>query len=233
MHKSTIPDDLRQRLRAFRGRDHVYDSLEPRKTAHLCVDMQNHFVAGGALSEVPMARRIVPNINRLAAAVRDGGGLNVWIRVTVEDRGFAAWDAYFDRFVPQDMRDDYRAALKPGHEAHKFWPELDIHDEDMISDKSRFSAMIQGASDLEQELRGRGLEYVLITGTVTNVCCESTARDAAMRDFKVIMVEDGCAARTEEDHAAGLRTMAQVFGDVRTTDDVIALLRRQGSTSAA
>ena len=224
MHNVTLPQDLRDRLRSFRGRDHIFETIEPLKTAHLCVDMQNQFVAPGALSEVPLARGIVANINRLATAVREAGGINVWIRVTVEEEGFGAWDSYFDRLLPADKREAFRAALKDGHEAHKFWPELDIADGEMISDKTRFSAIIQGASDLESELSGRGIDTVVITGTLTNVCCESTARDAAMRDFKVIMVEDGCAARTDDDHLAGLRTVAQVFGDVRTTDEVIALL---------
>lgn len=225
MHSVTLPQDLRDQLRAGRGRDHIFETIDPRRTAHLCIDMQNHFVAPGALGEVPLARGVVSNINRLASAVRDSGGLNVWIRVSIGKDGFEAMDFYLNRLVRAELRDDYRAALTPGSEAHRFWPELDIAENDLISDKCRFSAMIQGASTLENDLRARDIDTVLITGTLTNVCCESTARDASMRDFQVIMVEDGCAARTDEDHIAGLRTVVQVFGDVRTTTETIGLMR--------
>ncbi len=224
MHNVTLPADLRRRIAEHRGCAHVFETIVPTKTAHLIVDMQNHFVAPDGLARVEKAAGIVDNINRLAAVVRARGGLNVWIRVTLTQDGFNAWRSYTQRFVPAEKRDAVRAALMPGSAGHAFWPALDIRDEDLISDKSRFSAFIQGASSLEDELRGRGIDTVLITGTLTNVCCESTARDAAMRDFQVIMVEDACAARTDEDHLAGLRTVAQVFGDVRTTDEVITLL---------
>lgn len=224
MHNVTLPEDLRRRIAEHRGCAHVFATIVPEKTAHLIVDMQNHFVAPDGLSRVDKAAGIVGNINRLAAAVRARGGLNVWIRVTLAQDGFGAWQSYTERFVPPEKRAEVRAALMPGSKGHAFWPELDIRDADLISDKSRFSAFIQGASDIEAELGGRGIDTLLVTGTLTNVCCESTARDAAMRDFRVIMVEDACAARTDEDHLAGLRTVAQVFGDVRPTDEVIALL---------
>ena len=63
--------------------------------------------------------------------------------------------------------------------------------EDLTVEKNRFSAFIQGSSDLAAVLRGRGLDTILITGTVTNVCCESTARDAMMLNFKTVMITDG------------------------------------------
>ena len=88
------------------------------------------------------------------------------------------------------------------------------------------SAFIQGASPLEDRLRQASIDTVLITGTLTNCCCESTARDAMMRDFRTLMVHDANAARTDEDHVAGLRTFVQVFGDVIDTDRAIALLQQ-------
>ena len=84
--------------------------------------------------------------------------------------------------------------------------------------------VFQGASDLEARLRALGIDTVIVTGTLTNVCCESTARDAMMRDLKVVLVADANAARTPEDHLAGLRTVVQLFGDVRTAEETIAAL---------
>ena len=92
---------------------------------------------------------------------------------------------------------------------------------DLISEKTRFSALVQGSSDLHEKLQERGIENVLVGGTLTNMCCESTARDAMMIGYKAIMVEDCNASRNAEDHLVGLTSVYQSFGDVRSTEDVI------------
>ena len=63
---------------------------------------------------------------------------------------------------------------------------------------------------------------ISITGTVTNVCCESSARDAMMLNFRTVMVSDGCAAVTDEEHAASLIAFHLLFGDVLTVDECIS-----------
>ena len=70
--------------------------------------------------------------------------------------------------------------------------------------KTRYSAFIQGSSNIERLLRDRGIDTLLVTGTATNVCCESSARDAMMLNFKTIMVTDGNAATDDDDHNASL-----------------------------
>jgi len=92
--------------------------------------------------------------------------------------------------------------------------------------KRRFSPFIAGSSNLEALLRDRAIDTVIITGTRTNVCCETTARDAMMLDFKAVMVSDATAAASELEQMAGLMTVFQVFGDVRTTDEVVALIEQ-------
>jgi ureidoacrylate peracid hydrolase len=90
-----------------------------------------------------------------------------------------------------------------------------------------------GTSELPDRLRGRGFDTVLITGTVTNVCCESSARDANMTNFRTIMVSDGNAALTQELHDASLTAFYLTFGDVMDTDMVIDSLRRARPARAA
>jgi ureidoacrylate peracid hydrolase len=92
--------------------------------------------------------------------------------------------------------------------------------------KNRYSALIPGSSALGRTLRGMGIDTVLIAGTKTNVCCESTARDAMMLDFKVVMVEDCCAALSDTEHQGALENIIQQFGDVMTADEVLARLRQ-------
>jgi ureidoacrylate peracid hydrolase len=86
---------------------------------------------------------------------------------------------------------------------------------------------------LPGRLRARGFDTVLITGTVTNVCCESSARDANMTNFRTIMVSDGNAASTQEEHDASLTAFYNIFGDVMDTDMIIERLQRARPARAA
>jgi ureidoacrylate peracid hydrolase len=81
-------------------------------------------------------------------------------------------------------------------------------------------------------LRGLGIDTVLIAGTKTNVCCEATARDAMMLDFKVVMVSDCCAALSDDEHRASLETIIQQFGDVLTGEEVLARLDGRSNVPA-
>jgi isochorismate hydrolase len=97
----------------------------------------------------------------------------------------------------------------------------------------RYSAFIQGSSEIQRHLRERKLDTVLITGTATNVCCESSARDAMMLNFKTIMVADGLAASSDEEHNASLSAFYGRFGDVQTVDEVLQSLDRGDKARAA
>ena len=98
--------------------------------------------------------------------------------------------------------------------------------EDLMVQKRRFSAFIQGSSDLHKILQERGIDTLIIAGTLTNVCCESTARDAMMLNYRILMVADANATITEEAHRAALMNILFVFGDVQTTKDVIKLFKK-------
>lgn len=106
------------------------------------------------------------------------------------------------------------------------WTGLTTASTDLTLLKNRYSALIPGSSQLERTLRGMGIDTILIAGTKTNVCCESTARDAMMLDFKVVMVEDCCAALSDDEHRGALENIIQQFGDVMTADEVLARLRQ-------
>ncbi len=90
--------------------------------------------------------------------------------------------------------------------------------------KNRYSALIAGSSSLETMVRGRSIDTLLIGGTKTDVCCESTARDAMMLDFKTVMLADCCAALSDEEHRNALETIIQQFGDVMTAEEALAAL---------
>jgi ureidoacrylate peracid hydrolase len=226
MHTLSIPQSVVDRVVARRGREHVHDVLDPARTALVVVDMQNAFMLPGVAHALcPMAEKIVPNINRLAQAVRMTGGTVIWIKTTFKDDALKNWSTYFEMVKPEQGARRV-AALTAGNKGHELWAALDVRADDLIVEKNRFSAFIQGSSNLAEVLRERGLDTVLITGTVTNVCCESTARDAMMLNFKTIMVTDGNAAVTDEDHNASLCAFYLTFGDVMPTDMLVTCLER-------
>jgi ureidoacrylate peracid hydrolase len=233
MHTISIPKNVVDRVIARRGREHVYDNLDPGKSALVVVDMQNAFMLPGvAHSLVPMAQEIVPNINRLAQAVRDTGGTVIWIKTTFTTETLKSWSTYYGICRPEQNAKRI-AALTAGSEGHELWAALDVRPDDLIVEKKRFSAFIQGSSNLAEVLQARKLDTLLITGTVTGVCCESTARDAMMLNFKTIMVTDGNAAVTDEDHNASLASFYLTFGDIMSTDMLIGCLQRNSRKGLA
>ena len=102
-----------------------------------------------------------------------------------------------------------------------------------VADNPDSEEFLEVKRNLEDVLRTRGLDTLLITGTVTNVCCESTARDAMMRNFKTVMVTDGNAANTDEDHNAALSNFYLTFGDIMSTDFAIGCLTRNAQKGLA
>jgi len=223
MHPTELPSHIVDRVVFRRGRLHPFERIDPRTSALVAVDMQNVFCAPGAVVEVALAREIVPNVNRLARAMRAAGGLVVWVQMTVARR--EEWSLVLDNLLSPATGARVLESVRPGSEGHALWPEMEPAPGDLFVAKNRYSAFLPSASDLTRTLRDRGIDTVVIVGTLTNVCCESSARDAAMLDFKTFMVSDANAARTDEEHIATLVNFIQTFGDVRSTDDMIALLQ--------
>ena len=218
---SEIRPEIVERVMARRGRLHLFERLDPERTALLVIDMQNAFVAPGAPIEVPAARGIVAPINRLAAELRRRGVPVIWV-MHENEKGGRDWTGFFDAFVAPGKREQAAAALERGAKLQALWPELDASPEDLRVAKNRYSALIKG--DLQNVLRERGIDTLLIAGTKTNVCCESTARDAMMLDFKVVMLSDCTAALSDEEQRATLENVIQQFGDVRSADEALAML---------
>ena len=222
MHRVAIRPEIVERVRARRGRLQLYESLQAARTALLVIDMQNAFVAPGAPIEVPAARGIVAEINRLAAGLRRHGARVIWVLHQNDAHG-RDWSGFFEVFVRAEDRARAAQALCRGSELQKLWPELDVDPGDVKVTKNRYSPFL-GNGSLAEVLEALGVDTLLIAGTKTNVCCESTARDAMMLDYKVVLVSDCTAALSDEEHRATLENVIQQFGDVLTAEEVLKLL---------
>ena len=122
-------------------------------------------------------------------------------------------------------------AFTPGSFGHNLWPGLDIQPQDLKVQKRRFGAFASGSSDLHEILQQRGIDTLIITGTATQVCCESTARDAMMLNYKVFFIADGNATFNDDEHNATLSAMAHAFCDVVDTDTMVGMIERAGATA--
>lgn len=225
MHNTEIRQEIVDRVLSRRRRFHLFDRLDPQRTALVVIDMQSAFVEPGSPAEVPASRGIVANINRVAAEARKLGVTVIWVtHANIHTRGGSDWEMFFEHFVAADVRQRTIESLAPTAPGQKVWREMGVEPGDVQIVKNRYSALIPGSSNLERVLRGLRIENVLVTGTKTNVCCEATGRDAMMMDFRVVMISDCLAALSDDEHRASLETFIQQFGDVMKADEVLAVL---------
>jgi ureidoacrylate peracid hydrolase len=223
MHQFEMPQDYVKRLVARQGRAHTCETFDGAKTALVVVDMQNYFMIEPYPAACPMAREVVPNNNRLAKAVREAGGKVIWVQMIAPWESEESWSTIRERFTP-DIAKTRWESMQIGHHSVQLWPELDVRAEDLQVIKRRYSAFTRGSSDIEMVLQDHGIDTIIVTGVCTNVCCESTARDAMMLNYRTVMVSDGCATMSDAEHAATLGNFYLYFGDVQSTDEIVARL---------
>ena len=234
MHKVSIPDVIAARGRRLRdGREHIFETLDMAKVAHIVVDLQVGFCHEGAAVEVPFTREIFGTVNQISHAVRAAGGLNVFLRYTYDPAETQPWGVWYRNYMSASQFEMMKGAFARGAEQWQVVPELEVAPGDWLVDKTRFSAMIPGTCDLDARLKARGIDTLIITGTLTNCCCESTARDALQMGYGVIFVSDGNATLTDEEHNATLMSMSAIFADVMDAKHLIGLVERSATRAAA
>jgi len=227
MHKTNITlETINTATKRRGGSRYAFENITPEKTALVVIDMQNYFMKSGMAAEVPVARDIVPNINKLATTLRNAGGQVIWVITTFDDDTYDEWSVLHSLFS-EDRRKAMMDNLVRGKEGHKLWSEFDVMPSDLHIEKNRYSAFIHGSSNLDTQLKEEGIDTVLITGTLTDVCCECSARDAMMMNYKTIMVTDANAASSDEDHNNALNALGRLFVDLYSTDELIAKLDHQ------
>lgn len=214
-HPSGIPEKIVQKVMARRGRLHAFDTIEADRTALVVIDLDTATV--GCNNE---CQRLVPGVNELASAVRSAGGIVAWVisHMPVMPKHFPAilGVELATKYFNDGQRDSAGTIL---------WHGLDRAADDLLAVKSGASAFFPGKCNLKEQLDPLGIDTLLIAGAVTNVCCESSARDAVELDYKVILVSDLLSGHAHGLHEATLATFYRIFGDVRPREEVVDLLR--------
>jgi nicotinamidase-related amidase len=217
--------------------------LDPARTALIVVDMQRYFtqpsfpftdvfekmspgVCAGYLRRV--RETVIPNIRRLLEQFRKNGSTIVFTAVGTETNDgsdLACWARALDEAGMSLLGSRIHPPV--GDASWEIDPALEARPQELVVNK--LSAGTFATTDLEQQLRTRGVDRVVITGVVTDVCVSTTAREAADRNFKVVVVSDACTTFSEKLHQANLETL-HVFGWIRNVDEVMRLTQREKVT---
>ncbi|MBP6019047.1 MAG: cysteine hydrolase [Burkholderiaceae bacterium] len=222
-----FPQWVIDRVVARQGCLHPYPEFDPSKTAFVIIDLQNYYTQPGFQGECAPARATFGAVNKLAQALRQAGGHVVWIK-TSSDGADQFWSHHHNHMLTPERSARRLTELSPNHDGFRMPPELDVDPQDQQVIKRCYSALSPGSSSLDDVLKAKGITTVLIGGTVTNVCCESTARDAMMMDYATIMVDDALSAVTPDEHVNSLNNWMLFFGDVLSVDEVIERLQPGG-----
>ena len=197
-------------------------ALASERTALLNIDMQNLFVEGFQTS-APDGLATLARINQLAAVCRGPGVLVIHVSHVLRPDGS-------NMGILGTLHPKVRAGLlRKGGTATALHRALDRDPRDLLLEKPRYGAF--HGTDLELILRGRGIDTVIIAGIATNICCDTTAREAAVRDFRVLFLRDGTATSGAVDLAADvvqastLATIDDAFGQVLSVDEAIWKIR--------
>jgi nicotinamidase-related amidase len=158
------------------------------------------------------------------APCEGAGGTVAWVlsRMTAMPPNFVA-------ILGVEVATQYFNDGQPDGPGRRLWPALDTRSGDLHAIKSGASAFFPGKCDLKQQLDPVGIDTLLIAGAVTNICCESSARDATELGYKVILISDALAGHAHGLHEATLATFYRIFGDVRPSGEVIQLLSGQST----
>ncbi|MFQ6104711.1 MAG: isochorismatase family protein [Candidatus Glassbacteria bacterium] len=190
---------------------HVME-LYPRASALLVIDMQNCFLEEGCSAWMDSTPAIVPNVKKLIEVYRRKG-LPVIFTAHAHESGKldgGMMSRWWGKLI-----------LKGTHDAELFTELKPLSDEKVIY-KNRYSAFYN--TDLETNLRCLGVADMVITGVMTNMCCESTARDAFFRDYRVFFLMDATAAVNEEFHLSTLRNLAYGFAYITETASILRVV---------
>ena len=198
-----IPDDLNE-IAAYNIR---YAKPKPGKCALIVIDMQEYFR--------PLATRIINHVQSVIRACRSGK-----IRV------------FYTRHGHKDISKDggmlgkwWEDLILYGSSEWEIMKELPASAADAVIDKNRYSVFWK--TDMDERLRSENIEEVIITGVMTNCCCETTARDAFIRDYRVFFVSDATATVNHELHMASLKNLAYGFAHILSTRQLCSYLSEE------
>jgi len=185
-------------------------ALDPATTALVLIDLQKGIV--GNPTQPNSSESVVSNAVKLADAVRKAGGTVVLVHVGFKDAK--------ERLSPKT--EDPAPGALPSPDWYEIVPELGPEEGDVVVFKRQWGAFY--GTDLELQLRRRGVKTILLAGIATNFGVESTARDAWERGFEQVFIEDATSSRSAEGHEFTFKNIFPRLGLIRSTEEVLKAL---------
>jgi isochorismate hydrolase len=191
------PDEWLNILEISHSREKKF-KFKPENSALLVIDMQDFFLNKNSHAFIPSAKTIVPNINSLIEKYRRQSCPIIFT--------FHAYQTDEEPGIMDRWWGDVLRVNNPWSDIHS---SIEYDKNDIKLRKNRYSAFIN--TNLDQMLSDNKINKLVITGVMTHLCCESTARDAFMRDYEVYFVVDATATDNEELHLSSLKTLTDGF----------------------
>jgi isochorismate hydrolase len=191
-------EKILKELKPYRGRKVEF---HPKHAALLAIDLQNYF-----------HRIVQPILKNLLKVIQSCRQKDIPIIFTQHGHTDPSLDGGI-------LREWWGEVILHGTKDWKFLPEILLESKDTILPKKRYSAFYE--TDLDSILRSKGIQDLIISGVMTNLCCETTARDAFMRDYRVFFLVDGTATGKEDHHLATLKNLGFGFASLLTCDELI------------
>lgn len=218
MLQKLIPDWAVERGRTMR----LPMAVDPRRTAVLVIDMQNFFLHSASALPVQNVSQLVEAINMVVGAYRAAGSTIMWVQ-----HSFAGASLEAAKEGDCDARAALIGELLPGNAAFDIDARMARIESDTHVVKKTASAFHPNSGcDLAALLEGRDIDTLVVTGIVTNGCCETTARDAAQYGYKILFASDATGAMSDEEHRAALLNLALWFAEVRSAEELVGLARQ-------
>ncbi len=204
-------------LKAIKSYNRHLMMLNSKRAALLVIDMQNDFLLPNSLLLTVGGVAVISNIKKLIDRCRKNKMPIIFTAHVHKDPkvdgGMTA------KWWPDLMK---KRALVDGKTGAGIFKKFSPRTDELVICKHRYSAFYN--TNLEVILRGLQVTDLIITGVMTNICCESTARDAFFRDFRVFFIADATGSVTEELHLGSLRNLAYAFAYVTTTEEILKSL---------
>lgn len=217
--------------------DTLEKKVDPTHAALIVVDVQNDFCASGGMmhregNDLSLVEAMVPRLLKLIDAAREAGVLVIYIQSIYGRTGSPYLSEVWLEQAQRRRKGSYTTygVCEEGSWSFEFYGGINPRDDELVVHKHRYSAFQGG--DLDIILRSRNVRTVILTGVATNVCVETTAREAFVKDFHVLLVDDCAATYRQEDHDATVRNIDNFFGQV-TTGERLAQIWRGGSNPVA
>jgi len=180
----------------------------PQNSALLVIDMQDYFLNKDSHAFIPAAKTIIPNINLIIKEYRKRAYPIIF-----------TFHALAKDEKPGIMGKWWSDLLRVNNPLSKIHLAFNLRENDIVIRKSRYSAFI--GTNLDQILKEKKIDTLVITGIMTHLCCESTAREAFMKDYEVYFVVDATATDTESLHFSSLKTLTDGFVIPLKTDAIL------------